>query len=227
MSDHIALERLHDYADGLLDPPASAAVRVHLDACDACRTELSSIRALLEDLSQLDREIQPPRDLRPGIWQAVDALEVKSAVEAGSDGGVVPFRRPLHERSIASLRWPLAAAALVLVAVTAGITTRLMRRAAVEIAMDSPAAHAFATAAHYEQATSDLERLVREQRDILAPETVRILETNLQVIDRALAESREALEADPGNVALSGMLLATYAKKLDLLRNATLVQAGI
>jgi hypothetical protein len=47
-----------------------------------------------------------------------------------------------------------------------------------------------------------------------------VLEESLATIDRALADARGALAADPANAVLAEMLHANYEKKLDLLRRA-------
>ena len=47
---------------------------------------------------------------------------------------------------------------------------------------------------------------------------MRILDENLQAIDRAIAQCREALKTDPANVYLNGHLSSSRGRKLDLLR---------
>jgi hypothetical protein len=47
---------------------------------------------------------------------------------------------------------------------------------------------------------------------------VSVVEQNLSTIDRAIAEARSALAADPSNSYLSGHLVETRRRKLDLLR---------
>jgi hypothetical protein len=49
---------------------------------------------------------------------------------------------------------------------------------------------------------------------------VRVVEENLRIIDRAIAESRAALEADPNNVDLTHMLGGTYQQKIEMLQHA-------
>jgi hypothetical protein len=44
------------------------------------------------------------------------------------------------------------------------------------------------------------------------------VESNLEVIDRALAEVRGALAKDPESPELNRMLVATHRKKVDVLR---------
>ncbi|HEY7058332.1 MAG TPA: hypothetical protein VH458_17495, partial [Vicinamibacterales bacterium] len=55
----------------------------------------------------------------------------------------------------------------------------------------------------------------------LDPETVRILEANLQAIDQAIDQSRRALEADPANIYLYNHLAEARQRKLALLRRAS------
>ena len=50
--------------------------------------------------------------------------------------------------------------------------------------------------------------------------TIAIVEQNLQIIDRAIDQAREALAADPANTYLSGHLVEARRRKLDLLRRA-------
>jgi hypothetical protein len=73
----------------------------------------------------------------------------------------------------------------------------------------------------YDHAVSDLEQVLAEGRDRLNPRTYAVIERNLRAIDRAIAESRRALEADPGNVYLNNHLATARQRKLSLLRHAT------
>ncbi|HSB60617.1 MAG TPA: hypothetical protein VLI67_02785, partial [Vicinamibacteria bacterium] len=70
----------------------------------------------------------------------------------------------------------------------------------------------------YEQAATALMAALQERREMLSPETIASVEQNLEVIDRALAEVRAALERDPGNGELTRMLVSTHRKKVDTLR---------
>ncbi|HEX6746828.1 MAG TPA: zf-HC2 domain-containing protein [Longimicrobium sp.] len=72
----------------------------------------------------------------------------------------------------------------------------------------------------YQRAIDDLVRVLETKRGQLAPETVRTLETNLRIIDAAIAESRAALEKDPNSRELTQMLSATYDAKVQMLRQA-------
>jgi hypothetical protein len=75
--------------------------------------------------------------------------------------------------------------------------------------------------AQYDAAVSDLERALKDGRGKLDPTTITIVEHNLQTIDEAIRQAREALAADPANSYLSGHLVEARRRKLDLLRRAT------
>ena len=75
--------------------------------------------------------------------------------------------------------------------------------------------------AAFDQAVADLQQTLDEGRGRLDAQTIRVLETNLKAIDRAIAQCREALAADPANVYLNTYLAETRRRKLELLRRAT------
>jgi len=75
----------------------------------------------------------------------------------------------------------------------------------------------------YDASIAGLEQALAEGRGQLDPKTLRTIERNLRVIDRALAEAREAVAADPNNTWLQSHLAATMKRKADLLRTATLL----
>jgi negative regulator of sigma E activity len=81
--------------------------------------------------------------------------------------------------------------------------------------------------AQYNAAVSDLEKVLRDDRDRLDPRTVQIIERNLKAIDDAINEARAALNEDPANEYLNSHLADARRRKLDLLRHATsLASAG-
>jgi len=81
--------------------------------------------------------------------------------------------------------------------------------------------------AQYNAAVTDLERVLRDERDRLDPRTVLIIERNLKAIDDAINEARMALDNDPANPYLNSHLADARRRKLDLLRHATsLASAG-
>ena len=75
--------------------------------------------------------------------------------------------------------------------------------------------------AQYDMAIADLERVLADRRAELDSSTVRVVERNLAAIDRAIADARAALAADPANPYLNDHLANTMRRKMGLLRRVT------
>jgi len=200
--------QLDAWIDGTLDPAVAREMDRHLASCEGCRAATADMRAVLKAAAALPTSIAPPRNLWP---------EIAARLE-----GAAPAR---NIRRIPWRRWaPLAAAAVLLVAVTATLTYQLARRPVVAAARPAPpvARPAGFSADHdFVVAAEDLERVLREERDRLSPETVAVIEQNLALIDAAIAEARAALAADPANADLRALLWGAHRQKLDLLDRAT------
>jgi hypothetical protein len=220
---------LSDYLDDELDAVERQAVDEHLAGCGTCRTVLSQLRALVEQARHLPGQI-PANEL----WDGVAAR-----IESRGDV-VVPFATR-QRRTVAFTVPQLAAAGIALMVLSGGLV-QFARSGApghstTEIARDgqdsvsdggsgvtiSPVALADP---RYEDAVQDLERTLADGRGRLDPETVRVLEQNLATIDKAIAQSRQALEADPGNIFLNSHLISARQRKLALLRRATALTTG-
>ena len=167
------------------------------------------------------RDEMPSRDLWAGIAQHIAAQ---------------PRTR---SRQIAFTLPQLAMAASLLVAVASGVTY-LAARPDVATSKE-PVIQAYGVPedetqgsvvqanfadAQFNAAVTDLETILREERDRLDPRTVLIIERNLQAIDDAINEARMALNDDPANPYLNSHLADARRRKLDLLRHATSLAAG-
>ena len=206
---HLTEDVLNDWADGSLDGRPLESAERHMANCVACRARARAIRELVQELRAMPREVAPPATLRMTIAERIDAVELHG--------------RRWWDRTVFAARVPLAAAAVVLVALTATITARLVSTdrqstAVVDTVFHDP--EFVAAEARYRRATAELEALLVSVRPQLAPETARLIDRNLAVLDAALDEARAALGEDPDNTTLTEMLLASYEKKLDLLRSA-------
>ena len=218
-SEHPTEERLNDHVDGLLPAPAAAAVEAHLAACAACRAEVEGLRDLLAGAAALPRAVAPPAEL----WDALRAATTARPARAAW--------------TVRMTRRELAAAAVLLVALSSGITAALMRDrgapapggvAAVERDAARPRAEwvEFRRAeAEYVSTADDLEALLAGNRAALTPETVRTVEESLRVIDAAIRDARAALARDPANAELSNVLAATYRDKIDVLERTLRLSA--
>ena len=214
--EHLTELQLNDYVDELLSEPERAQLDAHVADCAECRAELAALRNVLADVHALPPGVRPARDLLPGIH---------AALAAGKATPIDTWRT----RSLWSARVPLAAAAILLVVASVVVTRFLDQR--------GPAGSAYTPQPNgssvlvsqqvneletrYEGAIAELQQMIDAQRAQLSPATVRVLEENLRVIDRAIRESRAALQADPANEMVNEMLWSAYEKKLELLRRAT------
>jgi hypothetical protein len=136
----------------------------------------------------------------------------------------------------------LAIAATLLMAVSSGLTWMATRQATPVAPSNGPVIQAYGLPddqsggqvvqanfadAQFNAAVSDLEKILRDDRDRLDPRTVLIIERNLKAIDAAINEARMALNDDPANPYLNSHLADARRRKLDLLRHATsLASAG-
>ncbi|MCC7194164.1 MAG: zf-HC2 domain-containing protein [Gemmatimonadaceae bacterium] len=212
-AQRLASERL----DGALAAAQAALLDAHLAACADCRavaTDLARLRTATARLPALT----PSRDL----W---DGIAARLATP------VVPLRATRATRMRPSVR-RLAAAAVIMVAATAGgtwmIATRSANRMSQPVAGPRLRPQLVAVAdqkgiAAYEDAIAHLRDIVARRRGDLDAKTIAVLDTNLKVIDHAIAECAAALAADPASTVLAEQLNRVYDAKLALLRSAALL----
>ena len=68
----------------------------------------------------------------------------------------------------------------------------------------------------YSEEVQELEMVLRKSRGALAPETVRIMETNLKIIDEAISEAQAAIAADPNSDMLVDLLHQAHVAGQDI-----------
>lgn|SRR5574341_292745 len=217
--------RLSEYLDDELSAAERRQMDEHLGTCGACQETLEQLRAVVARAASLE-DSGPERDLWPGVAERIGAAGPAAGQAAG--GGWRRLRLVLTVPQ-------LAAAAVALMAVSAGSVwlakprRPIMQQAAVPSAR-SPATATIAPVSlvegAYESAVRDLERVLAERRGRLDTATVRVLEQNLRTIDRAIAECRRALAADPASPYLNAHLAQTMKQKLELLRQAARLTAA-
>lgn len=79
-------------------------------------------------------------------------------------------------------------------------------------------------AAAYDPAISQLGVEFQRRRGELDPETIRVVEENLAIIDAAIAEAGQALAEDPASAFLNSHLAGAMRRKVDLLRRVTTIE---
>jgi len=206
---HIDLDQLGDLIDGRLSLEAEREIERHLARCDACSAQRDRLETLIGAARALPDEIEPPSD----AWDNVRER-------------VAP--RPIR---LGARHWSLlAAAAVILVALSSGVTALLLRRpmpidvrrappSAVNASFTLPPV-ARSIDADYAGAIHELTETLSERRAQLDPATVAKVEASLRVIDGAIDEARRALATDPADPTLLDLLAGHYERKVELLRRA-------
>jgi len=233
-------ERLSEYLDGELPPDERDACAAHLAACAPCTEVLAELRAVTH-AAQVDADRPPTADLWPGIYARIAASPASDLASTSRVVSFEPRRQPPRpSRQFVFTLPQLALAASLLIAVSAGASYLAANRSTVRPAAQEDAIQAQAEPllppsgtieranfadAQFDQAVSDLEQVLTERRDDLDPRTVVVIERNLAAIDQAIREARAALDADPANTFLNSHLADARRKKLELLRQATMLQS--
>ncbi len=208
--------RLSDYLDGELPPAERAELEAHLAGCEACATALAELRAVVSEADRLP-ELAPERDLWPGI-------ETRLAPRGdAAEADVVPLHR--YRRVVLSVPQLIAAALALILFSASGVWLAVGGSPPAETALTTtePALVTTVAFSDFDTAIASLEAEYRSRRNELDPETIRVLEKNLAIIDQAIAEARAALASDPSSGFLSAHLASAMRQKVDLLRQASMI----
>jgi Putative zinc-finger len=201
-------DRLSEYIDGELEPSERRSLEAHLTGCAECRADVAALRAVVARAGSLT-DTPPRSNLWPGI-----AARIGSRPAGRTPPAARRFAFTLPQLVAASLALIVASGGMVWLARMGGPTTDFPP------VMGEVRLANFGDAA-FDGAVADLQQTLEAGRGRLDPETIRVLETNLEAIDRAIAQCREALQSDPSSVYLNTYLAETRRRKLELLRRAT------
>jgi anti-sigma factor RsiW len=206
-------ELIDDFVDGRLAADERREVERHLENCSACRSSVEQLRSIIEGAAALPREIQPSRDLLPGIRCAVDG-----------GGGAKPG---------GAWVWWAGLAATVIILITALLTGVVLNEpdgvealnersqdGALEAGSDA-VSEIRAAEKEYIRAAAVLAELLEQRRDTLPPETAALVDENLEIINQAIVNVRLALDADPADPETGQVLTALYRQKIEILRRVS------
>jgi anti-sigma factor RsiW len=208
MTDHI-LELLDDYVDGELSGLDADRVKTHLAGCAECAQAEQRLRKLLAGAAALPQSIEPPAD----VWLNVQARTSTRGTRA----------------TLWSLRYPLAAAAVVLIIASSTITALLLKTTAPTPAPTPNAVTLVALDAaerEYVRIASELERALNDRANQIDPATIKTVRENLVIMDHAIADARAALQKTPGNAELSRLVSTSYKRKIGMLERTLRLSAG-
>jgi anti-sigma factor RsiW len=207
-------DRLSDYVDGELARGERSALEAHLATCAECRTTLEDLRQVVTRAKRLEPR-PPTTDLWPGVAQRIGA------------GKVVDIRSRRFSFNVPQL---IAASVALVLLSAGGMWMAVHEGQAVRTASDTPrpdiARNAAVWTGRTDAAIADLQDALERNESRLDTATVRVVRENLALIDRAIAQARAALEADPGNAYLNLHLADTMRRKLELLRRVNAIAAA-
>ncbi|HMB69590.1 MAG TPA: hypothetical protein VKU85_09760 [bacterium] len=215
-------EMLNDYLDDALPPAERAELERRLETDAELAAELAELRGLVDAAAALPREAAPRRDLWPGIERRLGPAKV------------IRFRMPGPDTAwrVGALA---AAAALVIfvlmsdrngdapdpeaVQMAAGTETAPESGAPGGATPEQDVSPEARMELEYAAASRDvLDRLGRDEE--LDPETVEVIRRNLAIIDEAVREIREAIDASPDEARLHHKLNTEVRRRGEVLRQA-------
>jgi anti-sigma factor RsiW len=223
MSEHLTENQLHDLCDEALPATESQALRKHLANCSSCRDRVVRLEELLATAAAVPTELPPPEDLWPSLKDRIEFTKI-AAIPEGPPGLASP--RPWWTTTSVAL-----GIAAVLVLITATVTAILVApqpqvrppggESETIVAPANAPVRVRMVIADYEGLTDRLAREFARLRHRLPPETIASVESNLRIIDEALAEIQDVLSQEPDNAALLQLLETTYRQKVSVLEHAT------
>jgi len=246
-------ERLSDWLENDIDAATRAELERHVAACARCTALVSDLALIRREAAALP-ELVPSRDLWPEIEARIQApvisLEQSRVAPAAARRG--SMRRAWSLGAAAAALVAVTAGVTYymtiqvqpepIVAGTSTVVPSPDSAAPVVIpetptplaaAPEQPApqreerrlASAPTPNTEYARDVAQLRDIVSQRRAELDSTTIAVLEKNLELIDRAIAESRAALERDPASDFLADQLARAMTKKVAILRTVALLPA--
>lgn len=173
--------------------------------------------AMMQKAARLGTDIAPERDLWPGIEQAIKV-------------------QPVVRRSMWTTVWAQAAAIVLLVGGSSGLTYLAMSDdgdATVPAVVPptqlvfEPVSGSFGSQYYLGPDYQDARRMVSsnlsEALENLSPEAREEILENIQTIREAIDDINRALAEDPDNVLLQELLIETYRDELDVMKRVDVI----
>jgi len=204
---------LSEYVDGELAAGERSALEAHLATCGDCRATLGDLRRVVARAKSLE-DRAPKADLWSGVAERIGA------------GRVVAIRSRRFSFSVPQL----IAASIALVLLSGGGAWLALKPRPTQGSAFGPRTGPRVTLAvstgRTDAAIADLQDVFERNKSRLDTSTVRVVRQAFATIDRAIAEARTALQADPSNAYLNLHLADTMRRKLELLRRVNAIAAA-
>lgn len=217
-------DRLDAWLQGRLARAEVVALEEHLAGCSECQTLVEDARLLQREARLIGSEGPPA-----GAWDRL-AERLQQQVD-------VRRVAPASGREPGGFSWRWMAVAATLAVVVGGSLFVLRQSLFTANGSAPPAVEAIATpstpatlvesieleldqaAQHYERAISGLEQVASESESPLDPAVTATLRENLEIIDSAIDDSREALRAEPDSQLAQESLFDAFRRKVALLQD--------
>lgn len=220
--------------DGDIDPAQREALEAHLATCDVCRPLMTDLQQIRQLAGTLERHA-PPRDAwtRLSAQLAQEPAFQKAASTASASKSSAPTAARFGAR-VPHWTWSALAAAACLVIIVGGGLYMLRTFTSTSPAKQTTAADSNAesrrlvesveselqqAADHYDKAIQSLEQVANASDSPLDTATMATVKANLDVIDRAIDESRAALKAQPESQVAQQSLFEAFRRKVSLLQD--------
>jgi hypothetical protein len=204
-------DRLSDYADDALSGRERDEVDEHLASCLDCRALIGELRSLRREARAL-LPFEPPEHVWQSISARINARERSRARQSHFNTGLS------------------AAAALVLgvslwiaLTATAPRDPRSPNGPNNEELADMVTQELLAAESHYQNAITGLEQIVAQNDGTLPSELNQTLIANLDLIERTIDESRNAIATNPESSVAKESLFDAFRRKVNLLQNTILL----
>jgi hypothetical protein len=209
-------EQLSLYVDDLLDSAAADDVRAHVEHCVACAGLLADL-AHIAGTAKLLGPVAPPEHLYARLVTRLPSAP------SGSGIGSTPGRPFWRWAGIAAT--VIAAAGLGWLAI--GVAQPDAPGAASEPTMADGSTAVTAelelAVRQYERAVSDLDAAAAAAGGALETDIATAVRSGLDTLDRAITESRVALDTDPASEPARISLFEALRRKVDLLQTTVVI----
>jgi anti-sigma factor RsiW len=211
---------------GTLSREEAEALDAHLAGCPGCERLVADARRLQAELRLIGTEGPSPR-----AWERISArLEADPDFQRASADAIE--RDPRTRR----FDWRWMALAAMLIIVIAGSLVALRRslgttstpapivaarpgEATTGDLVTSIESELDLAAKHYENAIAGLERVANESESPIDPAVMATVKENLEIIDQAIDDSRQALRSDPQSQLAQESLFDAFRRKVALLQD--------
>jgi anti-sigma factor RsiW len=216
---------LGDLVDDTLAPERVSAVEAHVSTCLRCRATVADFTAIRAATRTLEPQMPAAR-----VWTSIAAaLEQEQQRRAADATQALPTK--WWRLTGGALAWkPLMAAAAMVVVLFGGTwlawhdaSTPAGRQATTTATTagtpSTVEAEVQLAEQHYSTAIGDLEKVTQAESGSLDPDTAKVMQANLAVIDQAIGQSREALHSEPASTVAQESLFDALRSKVQLLQD--------